>query len=199
MKTIVPRKQLNRTLNSGERQVAVNHEEIDYWHKWRYQIARDCLPMGSIVGDFGCGIGYGSKILSEKATTVYGFDDSEETIEFAKKHNKTDWIHYKVLDLEHDKIPCEVDTAVVYEVLEHLQDPIHFLKEIERVTNRFLFLSVPHKSVDLELSEFHYRHYEEQEVEAIVKSIGFKVCQLKLMQFTKGLAVFCIAEKEAKS
>ncbi len=199
MKTIVPRHQLNRSLNSGERQVSKNPEEIDKWHRWRYDIALLSLKKGDVVLDVGCGIGYGSKTMAFKAGKVYAIDDSEETISFAKENYAHERVHYNCFDVTADDSvfePMSFDVAVMFEVLEHLQDPVRPFEKIAYATKRMMILSVPHVSVDLEKSDFHYRHYTKEDVEKMVEAVGFEIRQCEVLEFSKGKAVFCVAERK---
>ena len=53
-------------------------------HETRYLWAADHLPLeGAAVLDFGCGSGYGTSLLAEKAASVHGIDACEEAITFA--------------------------------------------------------------------------------------------------------------------
>ncbi len=196
MKELVSRERLDRSLMSGERQVATNVAEIDFWHVWRYQQAADQIRPGESVIDFGCGIGYGSRLMAEKAGTVIGIDDSEETIEFAKENFGADNVRFERASIER-LAPVEplVDVSVAFEVIEHLQDPEPFLALIKSITRRLFIISVPHESVDLSLSPFHYRHYSEADAAALVTRAGFRIVTCELKQFTKGKAVFCVGDR----
>ncbi len=68
------RKDLPKALTSGERQVRTDLSEIEHFHKWRYEQAKAFVPDGVTVLDLGCGVGYGSFMLSEKNVTVTGVD-----------------------------------------------------------------------------------------------------------------------------
>lgn len=198
MKTIVPRNQLDRTLNSGERQVATDYTGIDKWHLWRYDVALFLIKHGDIVLDVGCGIGYGTKQLAHKALRVLGIDDSQETIEFAKQHFAHPKAEYACLNVESDTVFYEkkrIDVTVMFEVLEHLFDFKKTFKRIAEATKRMMIISVPHVSVDLEKSDFHYKHYTPEEVYELVEGEGFKVTKMDIMDFSKGKAVFCVAER----
>lgn len=196
MKEIVSREQLDRSLMSGERQVATNVAEIDFWHVWRYQQAADHVRPGETVVDFGCGIGYGSRLIAEKAGSVIGIDDSAETIEFAKENFGAENLRFERASIEHMH-PVEplVDVSVAFEVIEHLQDPEPFLALIKSITKRLFIISVPHESVDLALSPFHYRHYSEADAAALVTRAGFRIVTCELKQFTKGKAIFCVGDR----
>lgn len=185
-------------MNSGERQVSAKPQEIDKWHRWRYDEAAKLVIPGNVVIDFGCGIGYGSRTLAEKAARVYGLDDSVEALHFAATNYHKENIEYHEYDLDNDTFCFEkesVDLSVAFEVLEHLEKPGEFLQKVAEVTRGMFILSVPHVSVDLEKSDFHYKHYTEFELSEMLKASGFKIVKMETMMFSKGAAVFCVCEK----
>jgi len=199
MKTFIPRSQQNRTLNSGERQVSKSVDEIDKWHKWRYDIVVLSMRKGDKVLDVGCGIGYGTRAIAVRADKVIGIDDSQETIAYAKENYAHERVVYACCDAEADTTTLEkncVDVSVMFEVLEHFQDAMKVLKKVADATKRMMFISVPHVSVDLEKSDFHYRHYTKEDVEKMVAEVGFEIKQCELLDFSKGKAVFCVAERK---
>lgn len=196
MKEAVKREDLDRSLMSGERQVETDISKIDFWHVWRYQQAAALIRQGESVIDFGCGIGYGTRLMAEKAGSVIGIDDSEETIAFANGNFKTDNVRFERCRIENISPDGPlVDVAVAFEVIEHLEDPAPFLKIVSSITKRLFILSVPHASVDLALSHFHYRHYTEAEAAELVTRAGFRIVTCELKQFTKGKAIFCVGDR----
>ena len=196
MKDFKTRQQLDRSLKSGERQVSDNPHEIDKWHVWRYEQAVKLIVPGWTVADFGCGIGYGSRLLSAKAGKVLAFDDSQETIEFAKQNYGAENIAYQCADITSLEQMESIDCAVAFEILEHLERPQDFMKMLSEKVRHTLVLSVPDISVDLEHSDFHYRHYTQAEVVDLFLKHGFNVLHVETMMFTKGKAVYCVGEKQ---
>ncbi len=196
MKETVKREALDRRLMSGERQVETDVSKIDFWHVWRYKQAADMIKPGETVIDFGCGIGYGSRLMAEKAGSVIGVDDSAETIEFATENFSAENVRFERCSIERlAPVDPLVDVAVAFEVIEHLENPEPFLALVKSITKRLFVLSVPHVSVDLALSPFHYRHYTEPEAAELVTRAGFRVVTCELKQFTKGKAIFCVGDR----
>lgn len=73
------------------------------------------------VVDLCCGTGYGTRLLSEAATEVLGYDYSKEAIAY-NNTRKLDNVTYKLADVEKlSKIDAEVITCM--QGLEHLDDP----------------------------------------------------------------------------
>jgi 2-polyprenyl-3-methyl-5-hydroxy-6-metoxy-1,4-benzoquinol methylase len=84
--------------------------------------------------DVGCGSGYLAKLLKTRAPdlTVDGIDISRVALDRAKQHLHEFW----QLNIDQKDFPLgpeSYDTAVCVEVLEHLYDPEHALKEIYRI------------------------------------------------------------------
>jgi 2-polyprenyl-3-methyl-5-hydroxy-6-metoxy-1,4-benzoquinol methylase len=84
--------------------------------------------------DVGCGSGYLAKLLKSRVPDliVDGIDISKVALDRAKKHLCKLW----QINIDQEDFPLEpesYDTAVCVEVLEHLYDPEHALKEIYRI------------------------------------------------------------------
>jgi len=84
--------------------------------------------------DVGCGSGYLAKLLKARAPglVVHGVDISRVALERARTHVDQVW----QVDLDRADLPLAAeayDTVACVEVLEHLYDPDHALREICRV------------------------------------------------------------------
>lgn len=88
-------------------------------HVERYTWA---LPVceGKRVVDLGCGVGYGTRILSSFARDVVGVDVSSDAIETAKELYPS--MDFRVTDLITGDLP-DAEIGVSFEVLEHLPHP----------------------------------------------------------------------------
>lgn len=96
--------------------------------------------------DAGCGEGFVAEILTRQmpGLQLTGFDFNPESVELAKKMNPScTFVEASIFD-----IPFEAnafDLVGCFEVLEHQYDPRPALKEMARVTNKHLIVSVPHE------------------------------------------------------
>jgi O-antigen biosynthesis protein len=86
-----------------------------------------------IILDVGCGSGFLSRTIKARLPDliVDGADISSIALERAKNLLRNSW----QVNLDRADLPassCAYDTAVCVEVLEHLYDPEHVLKEIHR-------------------------------------------------------------------
>lgn len=96
--------------------------------------------------DVGCGEGFTLNKLYENkiGKRLEGVDFQETAIEIGKKIHPH--LELKVGDIYH--LPFEdnsFDLVICTEVLEHLKDPKKALSEIQRVTLRYVLLSVPNE------------------------------------------------------
>jgi SAM-dependent methyltransferase len=96
-------------------------------HATRYAFALGVLG-GRRLLDVGCGTGYGSEMLTWSATSVRGFDLWQPA-----PHEKPQWPGGAELtygfDVCRDPLP-EADAAVMFEVLEHLDDAPAALRNV---------------------------------------------------------------------
>jgi SAM-dependent methyltransferase len=97
-------------------------------------------PAGRMVVDLGCGLGGYSKVLSERGFDVRGFDVVPEYVERARVLGvRADVYDGKRLPLEDDS----VDTVILIEVIEHLEQPQRLLAEAGRVARAGVLVTTP--------------------------------------------------------
>jgi SAM-dependent methyltransferase len=161
------------SLHSGERQVAETVDEIRRDHVARYEWARDRIMPDDVVVDLGCGVGYGSNILAEKAAFVVGLDESDEAIGFAKAHYARLNIDFKN-SAAYSVNDFYATCAVAFEVLEHMDEPAVWLRML---TCSVLLASVPNEEVfpwNPSIA-FHKRHYTREQFEDLLNDCGWEV------------------------
>jgi ubiquinone/menaquinone biosynthesis C-methylase UbiE/uncharacterized protein YneR len=117
-------------------------------HLSRYLFAKK-FTSGKVVLDIGCGSGYGDALLARESRRIYGLDNSEEAIFYAKKNYGDKRTFFIVGDA------CSVpfkdssfDTIICFEVIEHILDHDGLIKEVYRLLKdegEFL-ISTPEKS-----------------------------------------------------
>jgi 2-polyprenyl-3-methyl-5-hydroxy-6-metoxy-1,4-benzoquinol methylase len=115
-------------------------------HIARYKFAKKFISKDDIALDCACGCGYGSKILSEVAKSVIAVDIDETAIKYAKKYYNADNIQYIQKDcykLEFED--CSFDKIVSIETIEHLPDPVPFIKKIYKLLKKggIVIISTP--------------------------------------------------------
>lgn len=110
-------------------------EEVGRKHLARYTFAADRLRGCAVIGDFACGIGYGTKHLAgalEEARLV-GCDLSPQALQTAESdsHERCTFVRADVTRLP---VPsASFDAIVSFETVEHLEDPEALLTEFKRV------------------------------------------------------------------
>lgn len=135
-------------------------------HIARYILPIQVLKSDSVVLDAGCGVGYGSNMLSWFCKRVIGVDISEEAIKTAIKVYSRDNITFIPQDM-HDfagLLDGKFDSIVAFEFLEHLKDPRPILMKFVQwlKPGGYLFYSSPvNKPKDF--NEHHAQHYSPEQ------------------------------------
>ena len=102
-------------------------------HLCRYRFAQ-LLVEDKVVLDVGSGVGYGSKILAEKAGSVLALDVSVEAVRYAGERYAGENIELVVGDCHELPLASDsVDVVVSFELIEHLQGQRAHLLEVSRV------------------------------------------------------------------
>jgi len=170
--------------------------DISLHHVHRYQLASR-YASGRVL-DAACGIGYGTKLLSEGRVAV-GVDCSPTAINWAEEHFPGP--EYILGRIEDAPWAGSFDTIVSLETLEHLREPVIALKAFRRSCSGILIASVPNeelypfKAEVFAKDEFpHFRHYTPQQFQELLEEGGFRVverfCQVSKAQpeITSGTA-----------
>lgn len=146
-------------------------------HIARYRFAEP-LVTGRRVVDVGCGVGYGSQILAEKASLVLALDNSPDAVAQGRRDFSADKIRWLAGDAA--RIPLaddSVDIVVAFEVIEHLADWKGLLEESRRVLHRNgqLLVSTPNRPYyeqsRAEPNPYHVHEFDYDEFKAELESI----------------------------
>lgn len=154
----------NPLLDDGERMIPDAHkDQIIYGeHVARYEAVLPVISNQTVL-DIACGSGYGTQIMALSAAKVYGVDNSQAAIEYAKNNFAGRNIDYLVGNCENIPLrDASVDIIVSFETIEHLENPAIFLKEIKRVLkpNGKLIISTPNDKVYPKGNEFHLHQFD---------------------------------------
>lgn len=154
---------------TGERLVTYveNYTMIEHLH--RYSMLME-LARGKTILDIASGEGYGSNLLANAATFVFGVDIDEESVQHAKAKYQRDNLKYKQGSA--DQIPLEdatVDMVVSFETLEHHDKHEEMLAEIKRVLKPggLLVMSTPEKVIP-ENNPFHVKELTNKEFQDLI-------------------------------
>lgn len=167
--------------------VSVDHyqsDPADYlvycMHVATYDFARAFVRDAEVL-DFGCGTGYGAKILSAHADSIVGVDISGEAIAEARTPPVPDNVTFEVMaPIEQEPLPHDDDTFDVvlsFQVIEHVPDVDVYLREIRRVLRpggRFV-CATPDRTVRLHPRQrpwnvFHLDEFSPQQMDAMMRS-----------------------------
>jgi 2-polyprenyl-3-methyl-5-hydroxy-6-metoxy-1,4-benzoquinol methylase len=152
--------------NDGER-MDIDYFNLNYVsfniyqksHYKRYEFVKKLLKETDVVGDFACGSGYGTMMLSEKSKLVVGADICETTINEIKKRylNKTNvtFEKYDLLDLKYKNY---FDKIISFETIEHFNE-----NDIKKL------LSIFHRSLKPDGKLIFSTPYNQEKSEASMK------------------------------
>ena len=131
---------------------------------------------GRSVLDLGCNTGYGTVRISAVARHVVGADVSERAIEAAKARPDGDRVDWVVVDGVHLPFASgSFDVVTSFQVIEHLDDPLPYLREIARVLrdDGTAILTTPNAAIRLDdgkppWNRFHVREYRAGELDRLL-------------------------------
>lgn len=162
------------TVENG-RQVSPTIAGIREDHVKRYKFAADVFASMTII-DAACGIGYGSKMLTERGCKVYAYDIEPEAIAYSRWHYRDPNVIANVADIQEIQFP-DADAAISFETIEHLPNPEKFLIHL-RESCSLLIGSVPNQDIipyDPNRHKFHVRHYNHQDLAYLLTKSGWKI------------------------
>lgn len=167
---------------TGERTVPGIPAE-NYWfrrHEVAYQHILDRCA-GRDILEAGSGEGYGAAMLAEVAASVTCVDYDESAVEHTRRRYAGLVVHQaNLIDLP--LADASVDTAVNFQVIEHLWDQPAFITECRRVLRPGgeLLISTPNRITfspgrDTPLNPFHTRELSAAELTELLIEGGFAV------------------------
>jgi len=173
-------------MKHGDRQVAPTVEMIRDDHLNRYRAAMEFIASDGFILDLGCGIGYGTYMMAEKAADgkAIGLDISEEAIAYAKRHYARPNVEYRVDDcMTTDFGDRRFDLIACFEVLEHLPDPERLMALAARwlKPNGCLICSTPNQEVvpfDGKQFPYHHQHYTVEQLGELTRATDLKLEQM---------------------
>lgn len=206
---------------NGERvdiqlQTGLKFDKLDIYqknHLRRYEFAKEQIVAGTTCGDFACGTGYGSVLISDKANKVIGADLDSLVIntiqERYKEQSNVSFLNENLLNLNFENL---FDTILSFETIEHFaEEDIKLLLKIfanALKKNGQLIFSTPYMQEKSEAAiklGFHLTFYiDENKIENWLKEEGLKIESIHYQNYDTHLVkkelekkdfIICVARK----
>jgi ubiquinone/menaquinone biosynthesis C-methylase UbiE len=151
-------------------------------HLFAYEHLGNLAKKSDRALEIGFGTGYGTRHASKFFSHINAIEVDIETVNFAKEKFSSSSITYDSFDGKSIPFPDNsFDLVYSFQVIEHVQKDLEFLREAKRVLkpNGILFISTPNRNYRLKPGEkpknrFHIREYSEIDLDQIVKKVFTK-------------------------
>ncbi|MBM3446513.1 MAG: class I SAM-dependent methyltransferase [Bacteroidetes bacterium] len=124
---------------------------------------------GSVL-EVGCGEGYGMKLLAKHCQQYLGIDKFPVPNLHVPPNARTLQMTVPPLGGINSN---QFDAVVTFQVIEHIEDDLEFLREIHRVLQPggVLILTTPNKLMSLTRNPWHVREYDPEAMREILESV----------------------------
>ncbi len=128
--------------------------------------------IGGHLLEVGCGEGRGIEHLMLKGTSYTAIDKIQDAIQsLQKQYPQGTFVasHLPPLPFADQQF----DSVVSFQVIEHIENDLHFLKEIHRVLKPggVVLLTTPNRKLSLSRNPWHIREYEAHELLALASQV----------------------------
>lgn len=134
---------------------------------------------GKRVLDYGCGSGYGVRLLSEVATEVVGTDVSDEAVDYARNQYTARNVCFKNISAIDEAL---FDVVTSFQVIEHVDNVHQYLKGIKQhlLPQGTVLISTPNRVNRLfrwqkPWNPFHVKEYTAEELKLVLEKHFEKV------------------------
>lgn len=141
----------------------------EYEHLPRYLFARE-IAQGRKTLDFGCGTGYGTALLAQKAGTVVGIDIDLPALEWAREHHKKSNLSYEQRADFGASLPDKsFELITCFEMIEHVAEAAQreAIKNFSRLITRdgLTIISTPNPEITklYGVNQYHIREMNRTE------------------------------------
>ena len=99
---------------------------------------------GKDIAEVGCGHGLITFMLSSHCKSITGFDVDSKAIDYAESLNRI--FNFKNVKFQHydgkfSNVQATFDIAISMDVIEHVMDPVEYLKEIYKILKKVAYYS----------------------------------------------------------
>jgi 2-polyprenyl-3-methyl-5-hydroxy-6-metoxy-1,4-benzoquinol methylase len=157
----------------------INNEAENYNHLMHVATYKYGLKFieNKRVLDYGCGSGYGSYFLSEKAKSVIGVDINPDAVLMAQKNYVSENLSFSEIKSLNEK---DFDVITSFQVVEHVPDAILYIKFLKSLLapNGVLLITTPNcknrifKYIQSPWNEHHLKEYSRSSFEKLLQK-GF--------------------------
>ncbi|HWF86466.1 MAG TPA: class I SAM-dependent methyltransferase [Vicinamibacterales bacterium] len=145
-------------------------------HLFAYRTATAAFKSSDAVLDIGCGAGYGTRMLADRARRAVGVDVVPDAVAQASAAFASANCVFQLYD--GDRLPFEdrgFDAATSFQTIEHVSDDNRFVAEAARVLKPGapFVLTTPNRAMRLREGQrpwnrFHVREYTSTELESLL-------------------------------
>jgi SAM-dependent methyltransferase len=137
---------------------------------YRFAAAR---AAGRTVLDAGCGEGYGAALLAGVARRVVGADRAEATAVARACHRHPN-LSFREVDLERlGAMDEQFELVVSFQVIEHLPDPVGFLRGLRSRTapGGEILVTTPNRLMSVSENPYHLREWTAPELASLAAPV----------------------------
>lgn len=161
-------------IQTAERVSAIDFSDNYVYQRSVYAYHQAAKIVHGKVCEIGTGSGYGVEIIAKACDEFVTIDKFQCDIDFAH-HSNVRFMQMEVPPFT-GVADNHFDFVITFQVLEHIEDDVFFLREIYRILKPGgkLILSTPNKLQSLTRNPWHVREYTISELKKHFESTGFK-------------------------
>lgn len=154
---------------------------------------------GKTIVDVGCGNGFFASSLVQTGKTVIGIESNESMRALAAMYNPEVSIIAGDAGEVHELIREPVDTVVMVDVLEHIEDDVEQVKKVASIlksSGSFVIVVPSHQFLygERDSAVGHYRRYSKKQLVTLLEENGFSVQRARFWNML-GVLPYWISEK----
>ncbi|HDQ00099.1 MAG TPA: class I SAM-dependent methyltransferase [bacterium] len=133
--------------DSGERILPTQPGETSFVfarHQFAYRYVQQFVENKTVV-DIGCGSGYGSHILAQRAKLVCGIDHDPEIVAYCRQRYHNSNLSFLQMDATRLNPDQQFDIVVNFQMIEHVEDMESFIDVLRQAAKPegMIYISTP--------------------------------------------------------